>query len=64
MLSPPTPEACESPPSSSDLSREVDLLLSEFDLVLRCRCCARGDGSFTAEDWASSGRPSVSASWL
>jgi hypothetical protein len=64
-MSPPlTPEASESPPSSSDLSREVDLLLSEFDLVLSCRCCVRSDGSFTAEDWASSDRPAVSSSWL
>jgi hypothetical protein len=64
-MSPPlTPEVPERPSSSSELSREVDLLLSEFDFVLSCRCCVRSDRSFTDEDWACSDRPAVSSSWL
>jgi hypothetical protein len=64
-MSPPlTLEASERTASSSDLSSEVDLLLSEFDSILSCRCCVRTGGSFAVEDWASSDRPAVGASWF
>jgi hypothetical protein len=34
-----------------DPSREVDLLLADLDLALRCRCCVPRDRGFFA-DWS------------
>jgi hypothetical protein len=34
-----------------DPSREVDLLLADLDLALRCSCCMPRDGGFFA-DWS------------
>lgn len=39
-------------PTPADASREVDLLLADLDLVLRCRCCEPRDGFFADEGWS------------
>jgi hypothetical protein len=45
------PAASRSTPS--ELSREVDALLDELDVVLQCRCCLPRDGFPRIDDWAS-----------
>lgn len=40
-----------------DPSHEIDQLLIDLDLVLRCRCCEPRDGFFAAESWATADTP-------
>lgn len=41
----------KSSPSPADLSREMDELLGDLDLVLRCRCCEPCDRFIAIESW-------------
>jgi hypothetical protein len=36
-----------------DPSRQVDLLMEELEIVLRCRCCAPTSAPFKIEAWDS-----------
>ena len=44
-------------PSSADLSREMDELLGDLDLVLRCRCCEPRDRFMAIESWPAADTP-------
>jgi len=44
-------------PSPADLSREMDELLGDLDLVLRCRCCEPRDRFMAIESWPAADTP-------
>ena len=41
------------PGSERDLSREVDLMMDDLEIVLRCQCCVAANASFRVETWDS-----------
>jgi hypothetical protein len=45
------PEQSGAGRAASDRSREVDALLDDLDIVLRCRCCE--PRAFIIDDWAA-----------
>jgi hypothetical protein len=46
----------------SDRSREVDALLDDLDVVLRCRCCE--PRAFIIDDWAADENEAAESSRL
>ncbi|MBS0530814.1 MAG: hypothetical protein JSS22_15700 [Proteobacteria bacterium] len=47
----------ETLPAMSDPSREMDELLGDLDLVLRCRCCEPRDRFIAIESWPAADTP-------
>ena len=47
----------ENSPTPTDPSREVDQLLGDLDLVLRCRCCMPRDRFVAVESWPTADTP-------
>ena len=39
--------------SEPDPSREVDLIMDDLEIVLRCQCCVRTSAAFRIEAWDS-----------
>jgi hypothetical protein len=39
--------------SEPDPSREVDLIMNDLEIVLRCQCCAPTNAPFRVEVWDS-----------